>query len=437
MKAVDYSGLLRRYRSLRERISALTSLREVANLPRLSDLTPRQWTALDSQLESLKMYLLSRLDAAAKRYLYSIGQHSAVEFNSLLGNFELELTKAFSFYDTCADMITQRCSKFGILLAGCDVIAYDAMIKNHPALQILEPPIVYCDRGFGASILRQGIRIFPNVVTPFAFIQIPWFKKKEDLSSILHEMGHLVFGTLGLLGPIARALRVNLGRAGASQDLVNLFVRCVPEISSDFYGFCCSGVAQALSIKEILSLPPSKVFFISDTDVHPPIYLRVLLSIMWCKIFWGRGIWDKMEREWLEFYPMHNVSKDVKTVLDEGRRYLDLVSRVLIDTKFESINGRRLVDLFDMNKLNPWKLEKIVQSAVSSRSLNLKGLTPCTQLTVIRMLREDPNVTDESFDQLMTTWLFKLAKSRGILTNDSYKTHHFQGSRSLCRCTIL
>jgi hypothetical protein len=382
----------------------------------VSDLTPRQWAALDSQLGSIKSNLLSRLNIVASQYLNSINDHSAAEFNSLLGSFELELTRAFNFWDTCADMITQRCSKFGILLAGCDAIAYDAMIKEHPTLQSLEPPIVYCDRGFGASILRQGVRIFPHIVTPFAFIQIPWFKKKEDLSSIIHEMGHLEFGKLQLLEPIARALRVNLDRSGASRNLVELFVRCVPEISSDFYGFCCTGVAQALSIKEILSLPASNVFFISETDVHPPIYLRVLLSIMWCKIFWGSGIWDKMEREWIEFYPMHNLPKDVRVTLDDGRKYLDIVSRVLIDTKFETISGRRIKDLFDMNNLRPCKLEKIIQSAINSRTLNLKGLKPCIQLAVIRLLREDPHITDESFDQLVTNWLFKLAKSRSFLT---------------------
>ena len=36
-----------------------------------------------------------------------------------------------------------------------------------------------------------------------------------------------------------------------------------------------------------------------------------------------------------------------------------------------------------------------------------------TQLAVIRLLREDPHISDESFDQLgQTNWLFRLAKNR-------------------------
>jgi hypothetical protein len=80
--------------------------------------------------------------------------------NSVLGHIELELTKAVTFFDTFLDMLTQRLvPRLGALLAGCDILALDALGKEHAALRIIEPPLVFCDRGFGASILREGIHL--------------------------------------------------------------------------------------------------------------------------------------------------------------------------------------------------------------------------------------------------------------------------------------
>lgn len=405
----------KRIESARMRVKTLSSLRRLVSLPPEYDIADRQWSVLESQLSTTQTRILSRLKRGAGQYLPQIhNAQAARRLNTLLGEVELELSRAFTFFDTYMDVLTQRHTPvLGPTLAGCDTLAWDAINKDHPALSIVEPPLVFCDRGFGASILREEVPMPDRSPNPMPIIQIPYsrLKEKYNLTSVLHEAGHQAMVRLGLVSVLPKILRYALARAGAPETIQDLFALWTSEIGPDFWTFCNSGIAQAASIKEILALPPSHVFRISWTDPHPAPYLRVLLSFEWCRQVWGSGNWDKWEEEWLMLYPLGNVPEETRKLLVKARKYIPLVSKMLLNTKFRVLNRKTIPDLFNLSALDPSKLRRIAMTA-NAGVLNLKGLSPCMQLAVFRVIRDHGKLEEETLDKIMTKWLLKLGKKR-------------------------
>jgi hypothetical protein len=414
MKGLSHS-LQTRVDSIRIRVESLSSLRELVALPREYDVTRRQWSVLESQLSTAEARLLSRLKRGAGKFLRHVHEtHAARSLNVLLGEVELDMSKAFTFFDTYMDVLTQRNTpELGPMLAGCDVLAWDGLKRDHPALAIVEPPLVYCDRGFGASILREEVLLPDGTPNPMPLIQIPYSKLKEkhNLTSVLHEVGHQAMVRLGLVTAIPKAFVAALKQAGAPDGIRELFSLWSSEIGPDFWTFCASGIAQAAGIKEILALPPNYVFRVSWTDPHPSPYLRVLLAFEWCRQVWGRGDWDRWEKEWLELYPLNEVPTETRRTVRKARRYLPLVGRVLLDRRFRVLNGKTIADLFDLSGLAPLKLKRIAVGA-DSGILKLKGLSPSVQLAVFRTVRERGNLREEAMDRIMTKWLLELGERR-------------------------
>ena len=397
------------------KIKILSSLRSVAALPVHLDISERQWSVLESNLSAAQNRLLNRLKNESKEYLKNIHEpESARGLNSLLGEIELELSKSLTFFDTFMDMLTQRSvPQLGRFLAGCDVIAWDAIRKDHPALDIIEPPLVFCDRGFGASILREGVPLPDGTPNPMPTIQIPYSKLKEtyNLTSIIHEAGHEAMVRLGLVSSIPKALKLALELAGAPDTIRDLYATWSLEIGPDFWTFCNSGIAQSASIKEILSLPPNHVFKVSTGDPHPPPYSRVLVSFEWCRQLWGHGQWDDWEREWLLFYPLDNIENEHQKLLKSVRKYIPVVCKTLFNTKFRALGGKTIPSLFNLDSLAPWRIERIVRSAKNG-VLDLSGLTPCVQLCVFRMLRDNSIFNENTIEKMMLLWLEMLGKRR-------------------------
>jgi hypothetical protein len=412
----DYSQQLsRRVESLRLRIENLSALRSLVALPPEHDITARQWNILEAELNVIATRLLRPLDTGARAYLeQSQSRLAAQALNALLGTTELELSKAYTFFDTYMDVLTQRRTpELGPLLAGCDVLARDGIRKDHPALALIEAPLVYCDRGFGASTLRTGICIAGRGVNPMPLVQIPYsrLREKYNLTSILHEVGHEAIVRLGLRTVLPKALRQALAKAGAPAAIRDLFALWSSEIGPDFWTFCCCGLGAAGALREILTLPPPQIFHLSWADPHPMPYLRVLLAIDWCRQMWGSGVWDDWEKEWRALYPLPLASSEAKEFLAQGLKYVPSVSRVLLRGKFPSLRGRTIPSYFNFDALSPVELQRRLPSNQPG-TLNLKGLPPATQLAVFRLVKEQGKLSEEQLDEVMKQWLIRLAVHR-------------------------
>ena len=406
--------------SLRIRVESLSSLRKTVSLPAEHDIRERQWFVIESELKAVEIRLSRRLKRVTKEYLPQLNnQAAAVVFNGLLGEIELEMSKTYTVFDTFMDVLTQRNTpELGGLLAGCDALALDAIRKNHPALQIVEPPLVYCDRGFGASTLREGIRLPGRGYNPTPLIQIPYSRLKEkcNLTSIFHEVGHEALVRLKLNTAIPKAMSAALEKADAPAAVRDLFALWCSEIGPDFWTFCSCGIAEAATIREILSLPPPQVFRVVWSDPHPPPYLRALITFDWCRQVWGNGIWDDWEKEWLELYPLKEASPVIRNLLTKARNYIPVVGRVLLKTKFRTLNGKTLPELFDLPAVAPTELKRILKKSEKGK-LNLKGLSPSVQLAVFRLLKEEGK-PEEKLDKTMTQWLLKLGEKKKQLSKN-------------------
>ncbi len=413
-------SLERRIDAQRIRIEALSSLRETVSLPPHLDITKRQWRILESELNAVETRLIRRLKRGSGAYLAQPGDLTAARaMNVLLGELELDMTRAFTFFDTFMDILTQRHTpELGRLLAGCDALALDSIRKPHPALSIVEQPIVGCDRGFGAKTFREYVRFPGGGYNPMPFVQIPYSRLKEkcNLTSVLHEIGHEAMVRCGLKKALPKALRSSLRRAGAPSAVGDLFALWSSEIGPDFWSFCGSGIAHAGAIKEILALPFAHTFRFSWNDPHPPPYIRALLCFDWCRQVWGSGIWDRWEREWRDLYPLDSAPTAVRRLLRKIIAYIPVVSRVLISTRFRSMNQKRIPDLFNMSALAPSELKRRTIGAETG-NLDLRGMPCSAHLAVFRLVKEQGKLNEESLDAVMTQWLLKLASRRPHRTN--------------------
>jgi hypothetical protein len=415
----DPHRLRQRYTAALARAEALGNIRLIVDLPPGRDLAPRQWAVVELELQVVSARLQNRLREAARRYLPGTHEPRAARaFNAIIGKIELDMSTAFTFFDTYADVLTQRLPVgLGQLLAGCDVLAWDALNRDHPALAIIQPPIVYCDRGFGASVAREGIPTPGSGRNPLPLIQIPYsrLQEKYNLTSVLHEAGHEAMKRLQLDTEMPAVIRSRLSRAGAPPFVIDRFAMWMSEIGPDFWTFCAAGHAQAAGIKEILALPPSYVFRASPWDPHPMPYLRARLSFEWCRQVWGQGIWDEWDTSWQALYPLAAADRPSRQLARSASTYLPVVSDVLLSYRFTSLNGRRLPDLFNLSLLAPARLDRIAATA-PSKQLDLRPLSPAAQLAVFRSIRDRGRISEDTIDRMMTRWLVTLASTSRRLT---------------------
>ncbi len=404
----------RRIQAIRFRIGGLTGLRLLVSLPAALDIDKGQWAVIEPQLVASSVRLSARLRRVSEALLPKAGEkRGARELNAALGQIELDMSRAFTFFDTYMDVLTQRHSpELGAVLAGCDVLALDAMRRDHPALAIIEPPLVFCERGVGAAIARESVPFPDGTPNPMPLIQIPYARlsEKYNLTSLLHEVGHQAFHRLQLTEVLPKLVATALVEAGASKTAAQLYSLWMFEIGPDFWAFGLTGVAEAAAVSELFAMPPSHALRIAPGDPHPPPYLRALVCFDWCRRAWGRGPWDQWERRWLDLYPLAAVPPETRRLLAECRRYIPVVSQVLFEARLKVLGGRKLLDLLDLNAVAPAALQRSV--GVAGGHVTLHGLSPCAQLAAFRMLREWRDLPEDRIDRLMTGWLTSLGARR-------------------------
>jgi len=389
------------------RAKALTNLRENVALPPERDLKKEQWDALQGQLTSVSNSLLQRLRTYTDRFLADrenpAVKRQLVEF---LGRLELEVTQSFTFYDTYMDLLTQRLSKpIGDMLRGCDAIAYDGIQRGFLA-EITLPPIVYCERGFGASTLRESINILPNVPNPMQFIAIPYSRmvEKYNLISIYHEVGHQALVKLNFVKLFEKVFDEQLARAGASDLLRSLFINWSKELGPDFWAFCLTGMAQTCSLRDILFLPQKHITCINTSQQHPPAYVRFLVSVHWCRHLWGKGDWDSWEAEWKEQFPVKNLDKITRELIFNIERFLPKIAKIFCDTKYKKLGNKPLSSLFSLQDLSPNALKAMAnEKAITTPAFKAKPIG--FQLAVFRLMREDRQNKQSYLDKTMRDWL--------------------------------
>ena len=401
------SLLLAKVEALKARTELLTGLNKVVSTKDYQNISSPQWFAINNQLNVIANKILRQLDLFTDTFLtHAENRSEQHKFINALGEIELELSQAYTFYDTYMDILTQRLSPvLGPLLKGCDVIAADGL--KHPYLTaVTRNPIVYCNRGFGASILREGVSLAKSV-NPVAFIAIPYSRlaEKYNLISIYHEVGHQAFNKLDLVEPLQQVFSLCVKNDGGNQLLQNMFSNWSREVMPDFWAFGLTGMGQTSSMRDVLLVPQAMAFGVSPYQQHPPSYLRFLISVEWCRFLWGRGDWDDWSEEWESFYPVKNADAVTREILLHAKKHLTVIARATITTRFKKLGNKPITCLFDMDSIVPSNLKKCcAEQHFSNAPIGV-------QLSSFRLLRDKRNMPIEKLNNKMHSWLINLTQN--------------------------
>lgn len=407
------SSIILKIESIRNRAKMLSGLRTMIALKPQLDIQQEQWEILENQLSAVSNKIIQQLRIIGDKFLAEKENISIrkLVINSL-GELELELTNAYGFYDTFMDILTQRLSDdIGPMLKGCDVIANDAMRRGMIA-DLTTSPLVYCDRGFGAATLREGVSILKNVPNPIPFISIPYSRltEKYNLISINHEVGHQALIKLNLVNVLAALFKMAAKKAGASPLIQNLYSNWSRELGPDYWAFCLSGMAQTCSLRDVLILPQWQMFQISASAVHPPAYIRFLMSVEWCRQIWGKGEWDEWESEWKSLYSPEEMDDATSEIIKAAGKCVPAIAKACVFTKFKRLNQKPIHSLFNMDQLKPELLLK--HATIEGVQLpTFKKLPIGSQLAVFRLMRESRITKQTVIDQYMNKWLKEIQKN--------------------------
>ena len=398
------SLMLAKVEALKARTELLTGLNKVVSTRDYQNITSHQWFAVNNQLNAIAHKILRQLDLFSDKFLnHAENRSERHKLINALGEIELELSHAYSFYDTYMDILTQRLSPvLGPLLKGCDVIAADGL-KHQYLTAVTRNPIVYCDRGFGASILREGVSLAKSI-NPVAFIAIPYSRlaEKYNLISIYHEVGHQALNKLGLVEPFQQVFSLCAKNAGANPLLQNLFGNWSRELIPDFWAFGLTGMGQTSSMRDVLLVPQAMAFGISPYQQHPPPYLRFLVSVEWCRFLLGHCDLDYWCEEWESFYPAKHTDAVTREIILHAKRHLTAIARVTVTTRFKKLGNKPITCLFDMESITPYKLKKC------GAQKDFENAPVGVQLSSFRLIRDKNNMPIERLNNIMHAWLINL-----------------------------
>jgi hypothetical protein len=399
---------LAKVEALKARTELLTGLSKVVSTKVHQNISDSQWYAINNQLNVIANKISRQLELLQDDLLRNAGNEYAhhVGINTL-GEIELELSQAYTFYDTYMDILTQRLSPvLGPLLQGCDVIAADGL-KHRYLTAVTRNPIMYCDRGFGAKVLREGVTL-ANSVNPVAFIAIPYSRlaEKYNLISIYHEVGHQALNKLDLVETFQEVFSLAAKKAGASPLLQTMFANWSRELLPDFWAFAFTGMGQTSSMRDVLLVPRALAFGVSPSQQHPPSYLRFLASVAWCQFLWGRGDWDAWTEEWEACYPLHKADKLTAELLTQARKVLPAMARATITTRFKKLGHQPLTSLFDMDSIAPERLKRCAAKA------DFLKAPIGVQLASFRLIRDKKDRPIGHLNKTMHAWLIQLYQDR-------------------------
>jgi hypothetical protein len=363
----------------------------------------------------MKSRLIARLTSGARKYMPEMSDPVAArQMNALIGLLEIESSKAFTFYDTLFDILTQRNSKLGRIIPGCEKIASDALRRDHPFLRILNAPVLYFNRGYGAAILREGVPLPYGIRNPISLMQMPYskFVSLSTLTSIAHEAGHDGMNKLGLESTFQMILRQSLKNAGASDTVTDLLSNAHTEIFADVWGTCLCGSAYLSVSRDLLSVPPNLALAVNSNDPHPTPLVRLLLLFRLARQIWGSGAWNMWEDEVLDTYPLDRLHIGTREIIDEQIALLSDVSSAILETGLKVLGGKPITSLFDLDAISPQKLNKHVDS---NGLIVIGGMRPCQQLSLFRSLLDRGKVREDILDRMIAKWLLYMAANKELV----------------------
>lgn len=327
--------------------------------------------------------------------------------------FRSHYLRAETTIDFFADAINSRTNPTqGAVLRALDTIVHRSMSAILDPLGYETPvALTYIDKGLGASILKAGLRLWDGgAVSPAAAIKVVWHNLARP-TSVIHEAGHQVAHIAGWNQELARGLHDELG----ADPLARVWASWASEISADAVAFVHTGYGAVLALHDVLAGEPSFVFQLIPGDPHPMSLLRVALGIEMCRLAWGAGPWDELERDWFAAYPLAHAPAASRALIEASLPMLPSIARVTLATPMRALRDRALVDVVSPNRVSPHALAELERKLGPAIYTSPHWLwTECLRLLALSALAGDTNLPSGQSRPSALDWMLRLGGAQPI-----------------------
>ncbi|MDX2306441.1 MAG: hypothetical protein NW226_26770 [Microscillaceae bacterium] len=339
------------------------------------------------------------------------------EWQSAFSLLKLRFNTLLDELDIFADVLNQRSEHTtGIWLAGLDVFAKDSLTLPKQYYSI--PPLVcYLDRGHGAAIRRARTKLPGGHNNPVAVIRLPRERMIGSgiASSLVHEAGHQGSALLGLVSSIRPLLSAKAEQSIIYRIAWSLFGRWIGEIISDFWSVARVGCTSTLGLINLVSLPRYFVMRMLPDKPHPFPWIRVKISAAIGKALFPHPQWLDLEALWEELYPLHPSDHSKNTLIKQLEEVLPEFVSLLINHRPESLQGKKLVDIFPLKDIQPARLSYLFKKWQSGQ-LDIYQLKPCTAFAMLGQARFHKQINafaeSEWITRLLSHWALKRAENK-------------------------
>ncbi len=255
--------------------------------------------------------------------------------------------------DFYVDAINTRANpRMAALLMTCDRMAFRSMQALLSPLGKHTPPILtYIGEGYGAAILKAGLRLWDKrTESPAAAIKLARHNLFRP-TALIHEAGHQVAHILQWNEELAEALSREL-----PQTIALTWASWASEVAADTFAFAHTGYAAVAGLHDVVAHSPQAVFRFIDGDPHPISYIRVLLGLEMCRQFYGQGPWDGMKEAWLFHYPQSAADPEVRPLIRESLPALPKVAALCLRKPMVAFGSRPLIHFVDPDRVSPQSL---------------------------------------------------------------------------------
>jgi hypothetical protein len=317
--------------------------------------------SLREALREIVARLIRTADNIARRLAHAGSPETLAEVRGALLAFRTAYTRAETSVDFFEDALTTRgAPEMGALLRACDHIATRSMAEVLTPLGRQVPAaLTYLDAGLGASVLKAGLRLWDGTAeNPVAAIKVTRHNLLRP-TSLIHEAGHQVAHMLGWNDE----LRVALLSASSDRRTGEIYASWATEIAADAFAFVHTGYASVAALHDVIDGPDDGVFQYLPTDPHPVSYLRLLLTLEWCRLSFGdEGPWNAMVTTWTAHHPLERAPEVLRELLAACIAALPQMAAVVLRGQYGAFRGGTLTSVVDPQRVSPAALAQLERS---------------------------------------------------------------------------
>jgi hypothetical protein len=263
--------------------------------------------------------------------------------------------------DFLGDAVNSRTSP--VLRAALRTLDRLAVVSMAPVLQRAGKPVprvlVYQDKGTGASILRAGVRLWaPGAVMPVAAIKIVRHNLYRP-TSLFHETGHQVAYLTGWTPSVQAAIAKALEN---DAELRTMWTAWASEITADVYAFLHTGYASIAALYDVVG-DAQTILTWPVGDPHPIGWLRTALGCAFCRLCYGSGPWDHLQRAMMARFPASGADATLRPLLDRSIAAMPRIAKACLTAPVPALQGQPMTRVLDPRRVSPAALAELERSA--------------------------------------------------------------------------